>query len=84
MKQYKEKIKNYNYQDNSKNKISINKLNSSIISSTSKKSRMKNKSILDEEFSNQIKIEKDKFKYRLMFLKYYIVHIAKLLWYVLI
>ena len=79
MKQYKEKIKNYNYQDNSKNKISINKLNSSIISSTSKKSRMKNKSLFDEEFSNQIKIEKDKFKYRLMFLKYYIIKYFKII-----
>ena len=79
MKQYKEKIKIHNSQDNVKTKISTNKLNSSIISSTSKKGRMKNKALFDEEFSNQIKIEKDKFKYRLMFLKYFIIKYFKII-----
>ena len=76
MKQYKEKIKNYNLQENTKmNKSSINKVNSSIISSSStKKGRQKNIKIgYEEEFSHQIQIEKNKFKYRLMFLKYYII-----------
>ena len=76
MKQYKERIKTYNPQENPKPKNSTNKLNTSIISSSStKKSRMNklSKPALDEEFSQQIKIEKDKFKYRLMFLKNYII-----------
>ena len=76
MKQYKERIKNYNLQENPKSKNSMNKLNTSIISSSStKKSRMNKlpKPGFDEEFSQQIKIEKDKFKYRLMFLKNYII-----------
>jgi len=30
--------------------------------------------LYEEELSNQIRTEKQKFKYRLMFLKYYLVH----------
>ena len=76
MKQYKEKIKSYNPLENSKlNKSSVNKLNASIITTSStKKIRMKNAKIgYEEEFSHQIQIEKNKFKYRLMFLKSYII-----------
>jgi hypothetical protein len=76
MKQYKEKIKSYNPLENSKlNKSSVNKLNASIITTSStKKIRMKNAKIgYEEEFSHQIQIEKNKFKYRLMFLKSYLI-----------
>ena len=75
MKPYKEKLKNHNIQDNSKTiKSSANKLNTSIVSTTStKKVRKAPKIIYEEEFSNQIQIEKNKFKYRMMFLKNYII-----------
>ena len=76
MKQFKEKIKNYNPQENSKlNKSTLNKLNTSMISSSSnKRGKMKvAKPGYEEEFSHQIQVEKNKFKYRLMFLKNYIM-----------
>ena len=75
MKPYKEKLKNHNILDNSKTiKSSANKLNTSIVSTTStKKVRKAPKIIYEEEFSNQIQIEKNKFKYRMMFLKNYII-----------
>ena len=75
MEQYKEKLKNYNPQENSKTiKSSANKLNTSIVSTTStKKVRKAPKIIYEEEFSNQIQIEKNKFKYRMMFLKNYFI-----------
>ena len=74
MNQYKEKIKNHNSQEILKSKISTSKLNSSMVSSSSKnKNRKVTKPLYEEEFVNQIQIEKNKFKYRLMFLKNYII-----------
>ena len=81
MKQYKEKIKNcnpINEKDNKKN--SINKLLNSSVSSKSshRKSKINKLSkngflLYEEELNYQIKIEKLKFKYRLMFLKNFIL-----------
>ena len=84
MKQYKEKLKSFTPNNEkeikSHHKNSINKLLNSSISSRSshRKSKLnkisKNGFILyEEEFTNQIKIEKQKFKYRLMFLRYFII-----------
>ena len=81
MKPYKEKIKNFNPSNEKENKkVNINKLLNSSISSRSsnRKSKLnkisKNGFVLYiEELSNQIKMEKNKFKYRLMFLKYFII-----------
>ena len=76
MKKYKEKIKNFNPSEKEIKSSSINKLlNSSISSKSSKRKSKLNKVsktgfiLYIEEFSNQIKIEKQKYKYRLMFLK---------------
>ena len=74
MEQYKEKLKNYNPQENSKTIKSSNKLNTSIVSTSSvKKGRKAPKILYEEEFSSQIQQEKNKFKYRIMFLKNYII-----------
>ena len=81
MKQYKEKIKNFNpMSEKELKKGSVNKLLNSSISSKSshKKSKIhklsKNGFLLyEEELNQQIKAEKSKFKYRLMFLKNFII-----------
>ena len=82
MKQYKDKLKSFTPNNEkeikSHHKNSINKLLNSSISSRSSNRKLnrisKNGFILyEEEFTNQIKIEKQKFKYRLMFLRYFII-----------
>ena len=83
MKQYKEKIKNYNPNNEKEvrnHKNNVNKLvNSSISSRTSRRKSNLIKMgkggivLFHEELSNQIRIEKQKFKYRLMFLKYFTI-----------
>ena len=81
MKQYKEKIKNFNPMNEKElKKGNVNKLLNSSISSKSshRKSKIhklsKNGFLLyEEELNQQIKAEKSKFKYRLMFLKNFIL-----------
>ena len=79
MKKYKDKVKNFN--PNSEKEIKNNKIKLLNTSSSSKSSRRKSRLnklskngiiLFEEELSNQIKCEKQKFKYRLMFLKYFI------------
>ena len=79
MKQYKEKIKNFNPNNEKEIKSTkIKSLNTSISSKSSRrKSRLNKLSkngiiFYEEELSIQIRCEKQKFKYRLMFLKYFI------------
>ena len=81
VKKYKEKLKNINPNfEKELKKNSINKLINSSISSKSSHQKSKANKIskseiilYEEELSNQIRIEKLKFKYRLMFLKYFIL-----------
>jgi hypothetical protein len=79
MKQYKEKIKNFN--PNNEKEIKNNKIKLLNTSNSTKSSRRKSRLnklskngiiLYEEELSYQIKCEKQKFKYRLMFLKYFI------------
>ena len=79
MKQYKEKIKNFN--PNNEKEIKNSKIKLLNTSTSSKSSRRKSRlnklskngiMFYEEELSYQIKCEKQKFKYRLMFLKYFI------------
>ena len=80
MKEYKEKIKNFSPNNEKEiKKTNINKLLNSSMSSRSsnRKSKINKLSrngfiLYEEELSNQIRTEKQKFKYRLMFLKYFI------------
>ena len=82
MKPFKEKIKNYYSHENNKihKNSNVNRLNTSIIStSSSKKGRGKSNKIEYEEFLNLFLIEKNKFKYRMMFIKNYIIKYFKIL-----
>ena len=83
MKEYKEELKKFSANSDKEkghHKSSVTKLlNSSISSKSSRRKSQLNKlskngiMLYEEELSNQIKIEKNKFKYRLMFLQSFIL-----------